>query len=147
MFKEKGGDAQRELEGLAEDLLRAQGDIGFDTGAANNLRRLVVNSPEAYSLNAGARSQVLASVNAYGETAWRRDFETAKCRADADEELRKFCGAKAAGLMYATAKLHAELGQLIADNPSPRQRERRTRLAYRRFMDLVGVFVGLRGAF
>ena len=149
-FKENGKQVQVQLENLAEAMVEAQSDADFDADAANKIRELAIRSMGSQSLSSATRTQLLDSIRDYELRQWRRSREIARCemsKSVKENRLERFCRAKAAGLVYATAKAHAELGALIAEKPNARQRQRRASLAYRQFIDLVGVFVGLRGAF
>ena len=127
----------------------SQKDADFDAEATNKLRQLKINSINSSILDASTRMHLLESTYRHQLYIWHRSRGIASCESSKSviaEKLQRFCYAKA-GLIYATAQTHKEVAQLIADNPSPRQRKLRAALAYRQFIDIVKVFVGLRSVF
>ncbi|MEI2430013.1 MULTISPECIES: hypothetical protein [Lysobacter] len=149
-FKRNGAAAQVQLEQLAEDLLDEKKEDNFDRKAAQEARKLAIDSDAASRLDAAGRMRILDDLYRNQQEQWQSERETERCENSPivqKKGLTRFCSAKAAGLMYAASKAHGELSSLIADRPNARQRQRRAELAYRQFMDLVGVFVGLAAAF
>lgn len=146
-FKDHGASAQRQMEALSVDLLSVAHDGKFDRDSTSLVREHIVRSMPEGVVGGMSRRELMEDIHRHELDEWLQTKSLERCEKAASDKLEKYCRSPAAGLMYAASQAHAELSGLIEGNPSDRQRQRAATLAYRQFISVVGVFVGLRASF
>lgn len=140
-----GVKAKENLDLLSEALLMDSAFVDADLEAKIGTATSALNNGKLS--DPFLRHSVLASYYRAIDIKGSLNAFKKKCEANAEHDVKKYCGAKAAGLMHIAAVAHKDLLNLATGNLNAEQKAKEAKLAYARFISAVRLFVSLTAAF